>query len=121
MGLHLRFDLALLVVLIAGFATAAALGWHLLHHERAFATLLVALGLIFLGFFLVAHCVLGWLVLRPIRRMAATAERISTGDFSEPEFDAAGADEIGVLGQSFNRMRRSLEKAIHMIGVESRW
>jgi HAMP domain-containing protein len=40
---------------------------------------------------------------------------VSTGDFDVPEFPAQGGDEIGVLANSFNRMRRSLQKAIKLI------
>jgi len=46
--------------------------------------------------------------------MSASADKISTGDFNVPEFQA-GKDEIGVLGTSFNRMRRSLAKALKLI------
>ena len=41
--------------------------------------------------------------------------RISTGDFDVPEFGGKGKDEIGMLGTSFNRMRRSLQKAMKML------
>ena len=44
------------------------------------------------------------------------ADKISTGDFDVPEFKEKGGDEVAVLGSSFNRMRRSLEKAMQMIG-----
>jgi protein-histidine pros-kinase len=50
----------------------------------------------------------------PISRMSASADKISTGDFDVAEFQA-GKDEIGVLGTSFNRMRRSLQKAMKLI------
>jgi protein-histidine pros-kinase len=32
-----------------------------------------------------------------------------------PEFPSRGKDEISVLGTSFNRMRRSLQKALKLI------
>jgi protein-histidine pros-kinase len=32
-----------------------------------------------------------------------------------PESSDAGRDEIALLGTSFNRRRRSLEKAMHML------
>jgi protein-histidine pros-kinase len=40
---------------------------------------------------------------------------VSTGDFSRAELPAQGKDEISVLAASFNRMRRSLQKAMQMI------
>jgi protein-histidine pros-kinase len=58
---------------------------------------------------------LSLLVVRPIHHLAAAADKISTGDFSEPEFSEVGRDEMSVLSNSFNRMRRSLEKAMQMI------
>jgi len=59
---------------------------------------------------------LSWLIVRPIRKMSEAADKISTGNFAEPEFKEKGGDEVAVLGSSFNRMRRSLEKAMQMIG-----
>lgn len=90
------------------------------HAEAAFTTFMGSLAAVFAVFFLVLNLMLGWMILRPIRTLASAADRISIGDFGEPEFATARRDEIGVLGNSFNRMRRSLEKAMQMIGVESR-
>ena len=42
-------------------------------------------------------------------------DKISTGDFDVPEFRDSGKDEVAVLGGAFNRMRRSLDKAMKMI------
>jgi protein-histidine pros-kinase len=64
--------------------------------------------------FIVLNIMLSIMIIRPISRMAASADKISTGDFNVPEFHA-GKDEIGVLGTSFNRMRRSLQKALKLI------
>jgi HAMP domain-containing protein len=47
--------------------------------------------------------------------MSAAADKVSTGDFDQPEFPEKGSDEVAVLASSFNRMRRSLEKAMQMI------
>ena len=69
----------------------------------------------FAAVFLVINVLLSLLIVRPIRRMSAAADLISTGDFSQPEFDGQGRDEVAVLSKSFNRMRRSLEKAMQMI------
>jgi signal transduction histidine kinase len=44
----------------------------------------------------------------PISRLAAAARRIAAGNYAE-RVTAAGPDEIGVLGQSFNVMAGSLE------------
>ena len=84
--------------------------------ERAFTTFMGSLAAVFVSVFVVLNVMLSWLIIRPIRRMSEAADKISTGDFQAPEFHEKGRDEIRVLGSSFNRMRRSLEKAMQMIG-----
>jgi len=37
------------------------------------------------------------------------------GDASPPEYEHPGADEVGSLSRSFNRMRRSLDSAMKML------
>ena len=90
----------------------------LAHAERTFAAFLVVLGVVFLLTFLALNLMLGALILRPVRRMSLAADRVSTGDFAEPEFTERGTDELAVLRSSFNRMRRSLEKAMQMIHAD---
>lgn len=88
------------------------------HADRTFITFMASLGGIFLGVFLALNLMLGWLIIRPVRRLSQAADRISTGDFTEPEFAEGGRDEVSMLGASFNRMRRSLEKAMQMIHAD---
>jgi methyl-accepting chemotaxis protein len=84
--------------------------------DRAFTTFMGSLAAVFVAVFIVLNIMLSWLIVRPIRRMSQSADKISTGEFGEPEFNEKGGDEVAVLGSSFNRMRRSLEKAMQMIG-----
>jgi methyl-accepting chemotaxis protein len=86
--------------------------------DRAFTTFMASLAGVFLVVFVVLNVMLSWLIVRPIRRMSEDADKISTGDFGVPEFKDKGRDEVAVLGSSFNRMRRSLEKAMQMIGAD---
>jgi HAMP domain-containing protein len=86
--------------------------------ERAFTTFMGSLAAVFVAVFIVLNIMLSWLIVRPIRKMSESADKISTGDFDEPEFNEKGKDEVAVLGSSFNRMRRSLEKAMQMIGEQ---
>ena len=88
--------------------------------DRVFTTFMGSLAGVFLALFLAVHLALRWLVLRPLRRMSQAAERVSTGDFTEPEFAGRGHDEIALLGQSFDRMRRSLAKAMDMLQAPAR-
>ena len=84
--------------------------------DRAFKTFMISLAAVFAVVFVVLNVMLSWLIVRPIRQMAQAADKVSTGDFNVPEFSDRGRDEVSVLGASFNRMRRSLEKAMQMIG-----
>ena len=80
----------------------------------AFMVFMGSLAAIFALTFIVLNVMLSMMILKPITRMSAAADRISQGDFDVPEF-GRGADEIGTLGTSFNRMRRSLQKALKLI------
>lgn len=83
--------------------------------DRALKTFMISLAGVFAVVFVVLNLMLSWLIVRPIRNMALSANKISTGDFDVPEFKAGGKDEVAVLGSAFNRMRRSLDKAMKMI------
>ena len=83
--------------------------------HRAFTTFMASLFAVFAMLFIVLNLMLNWMIVRPITRMARAADAVSTGDFEIPEFSERGTKEIAVLGVSFNRMRRSLEKAMRMI------
>ncbi|HEX2830714.1 MAG TPA: DUF3365 domain-containing protein [Burkholderiales bacterium] len=83
--------------------------------NRAFVTFMGSLAAVFLFVFIALNVMLNSMIVRPIRDMARAADEVSTGNFDLPEFQAKAQDEIGVLGASFNRMRRSLEKAMKML------
>ena len=83
--------------------------------NRAFYTFMLSLSAVFLTLFIILNVMMSLLIVRPIRRMSAAADKISTGDLDIAEFGESGKDEISLLGKSFNRMRRSLVKALDMI------
>ena len=83
--------------------------------HRAFMTFMTSLFAIFVLVFVALNLMLSWLIVRPIQTMANVADAVSTGDFDKAEFAEKGKDEIAVLGASFNRMRRSLQKAMQLI------
>ncbi|WP_233840477.1 DUF3365 domain-containing protein [Dyella sp. 2HG41-7] len=56
------------------------------------------------------------LVIRPVRRIAQIADQISLGDHSAAEFPRGGGAEMAALSAAFNRMRKSLDKALRMLG-----
>ena len=68
--------------------------------------------------FVSVNILLSVVVVRPIERMAKTAEAISLGEINTPEYHYSGSDQIGRLAASFNRMHRSLVEAFRMMGEE---
>ncbi|MEO0819411.1 MAG: DUF3365 domain-containing protein [Pseudomonadota bacterium] len=87
--------------------------------ERAnhtFAIVMSALAGIFVVVFLLLNILLSISVIRPVRRLTDLAGEVSMGNLDAPEMEAKGSGEIASLAQSFNRMRRSLENAMRMIG-----
>ena len=83
--------------------------------NRAFYTFMASLTGVFVALFVILNLMLSVMIVWPITRMSDAADRISTGDLEIPEFAESGRDEVSLLARSFNRMRRSLEKAISLI------
>ena len=83
--------------------------------DQAFRAFMTSLVLVFLVAFAVLNVALSTLIIRPIVRMARSADQVSVGSFDVPEFSEDGRDEISVLATSFNRMRRSLQKAMKLL------
>lgn len=76
----------------------------------------------FIGFllllFVAVNLLLHFVVIRPIERMAKTAEAVSMGKIDTPEYRHGGSDQVGRLAASFNRMHRSLGEAFRMLGQD---
>ncbi len=83
--------------------------------NRAFYTFMASLAGVFAVLFVILNLMLSLLIVRPITIMAAAADKISVGQIDIPELPEEGRDEVSLLARSFNRMRRSLEKAISLI------
>jgi protein-histidine pros-kinase len=83
--------------------------------QRAFLAFMGSLAAVFGLVFVVLNVMLSRMIVQPISRMSRAADDVSTGNFDIPEFAETGRDEIAVLGRAFNRMRRSLQKALSMI------
>jgi protein-histidine pros-kinase len=83
--------------------------------NKAFVTLVLSLAGVFLASLVLLDVVLLLTVVRPLRNLSAMADQISVGKMDMPELPASGKDEIAVLAGSFNRMRRSLERALKML------
>jgi len=87
--------------------------------SAAFRVFLTALTAVFIALLVVVNLVLYFLVVRPVRRMAQIADQLSVGDTSASEFPASGGAEIAALGRAFNRMRKSLDKALKLLEGQS--
>ena len=86
--------------------------------QQADRQLMVVVGVLAGVFLLIGaalNLMLYRLVIRPVRTLAGIADRVSLGEFEAPEFAVNSKDEIGVLSDSFNRMRTSLAHAMKML------
>jgi len=83
--------------------------------DLAFRRLMVNLAAIFLVTLLAIDLSLYLIVVRPVRRLAGMADRISRGEMDLKELPVKGRDEIAGLTQSFNRMFVSLVKAFRLL------
>lgn len=83
--------------------------------QRAFYTFMGSLVAVFALVFVALNVMLNWMIVRPVAQLSRAADQVSTGNFEIPEFPERGQDEIALLGRAFNRMRRSLQKAMQMI------
>ncbi|MDL2354040.1 MAG: DUF3365 domain-containing protein [Pseudomonadota bacterium] len=70
----------------------------------------------FAGILALVNLVLYSLLLKPMRKITRIADAVSAGRLDAEPFDIRGDDEIAVLGNAFNRMRRSVEKAMALLG-----
>jgi HAMP domain-containing protein len=84
--------------------------------NKAFATFMVSLTAVFAFIFVALNVMLWYMVIRPVTRLSRLADQLSQGDNMEvADFKATSRDEIGVLAQSFNRMKKSLAEAMKML------
>lgn len=81
-----------------------------------FGGVLLWLAIVFLVVMLLLNLLLQFVIIRPVRGIAASANEVSLGNMDAPECHVRGNDEIASLAESFNRMRRSLANALKMLG-----
>ncbi|HEY4143870.1 Tll0287-like domain-containing protein [Pinirhizobacter sp.] len=77
---------------------------------------LIAIAAMLAGVWLVINASLYVLVIRPVRRIARIADQVSLGDTAAADFPSGGGPEVAALSTAFNRMRKSLDKALRMLG-----
>jgi methyl-accepting chemotaxis protein len=83
--------------------------------QLAFIKFMGMLAAIFLTMIILLNVMLRRIILKPVIQIAAQANDISMGNMQATEFNESGKDELSTLAVSFNRMRRSLQKAMRML------
>lgn len=83
--------------------------------QLAFVVFMGLLIVMFATFIIVLNAMLKRIVIRPATTMSDLADEVSKGNLNVAAFDVEGKDEMATLAGSFNRMRRSLEKAMRML------
>ncbi len=83
--------------------------------DKAWWTVMAMLTGVFVVIGLTLNLMLWKLVIQPVTRLSALADRVSMGEMEAPEFSAPAKDEIGVLSDSFSRMRKSLQHAMKLL------
>jgi HAMP domain-containing protein len=86
--------------------------------DDAFRTLLMTLVVVFAFILVVLNVLLQIVVIGPVKKLSALAERVSHGETNVEDLQLRGKDEVAILGESFNRMRISLAKAMNMLEGE---
>ena len=83
--------------------------------ERSFTVFLGSLVAVFVAMGVLLNLMIWMVVVRPVTRLSELADKVSQGALDAPEFDRSSKDEIGVLAQSFTRMRASVVQAMKML------
>lgn len=83
--------------------------------QQSFRLFVGSLFGVFLALAVALNAMIWWVVVRPVTRLSALADRVSQGDLDAPAFRTGSRDEIGVLADSFARMRASVTQAMKML------
>ncbi|HXF28203.1 MAG TPA: DUF3365 domain-containing protein [Bryobacteraceae bacterium] len=83
--------------------------------NKAFYTVLIYIGVLSLLTLIIFDLAVVMIVIRPVQKLSATADKVSKGDLDVPEIPVRGKDEIADLTASFNRMYLSLVKALRLL------
>ncbi len=86
--------------------------------DRALKTLLAYLIAVAVVTLLILDAVLIVTVIRPVSKLSRMADGISQGRIEVEDLPIKGRDEISILASSFNRMQRSLARAMKMLESE---
>jgi protein-histidine pros-kinase len=83
--------------------------------QAAYRTFMLSLTGVFVFIGIALNLMLLAMVIRPVTLLSRLADQVSLGNTDVPDFHARSNDEIGVLVDSFNRMKKSVVQAIKML------
>jgi HAMP domain-containing protein len=83
--------------------------------DRALSALLFSLVAVFVLTLLVLNVAIYLFVIRPVVALTQMADAVSRGKTDIQDLPVKGSDEIGQMAAAFNRMHRSLAKALKML------
>lgn len=83
--------------------------------DETFQVFMASLIGVFILVGLLLNLLLHLIVIRPVKKLADNANRVSMGALDAAELEVKGKDEISSLAQSFNRMHRSLANAVKLL------
>ena len=83
--------------------------------QAAYRTFMLSLTGVFVFIGIALNLMLFATVIRPVTRLSRLADQVSLGNMDVPDFHARAKDEIGVLADSFNRMKKSVVQAMKML------
>jgi HAMP domain-containing protein len=81
----------------------------------AYRTFMLSLTSVFVFIGIALNLMLYVMVIRPVSKLSKLADQVSLGNMEVPDFRTRARDEIGVLVESFNRMKKSLVQAMKML------
>jgi protein-histidine pros-kinase len=83
--------------------------------DHTFGVFMASLAAVFVLIGVTLNLMLWKMVIQPVTRLSAVADRVSLGELDAPDFRSGARDEIGVLADSFGRMKTSLARAMKML------
>lgn len=86
--------------------------------DRALTEIVIELAALAVVCLVLFDLLLIFTVIRPVAKLAKTADEVSKGRIEVEQLPVRGKDEISNLAASFNRMLRSLQQAMKLLSAE---
>jgi protein-histidine pros-kinase len=88
--------------------------------RRLFSGVTLIIVVVLIALLAIINVTVYWGVVHPLRQMTRQADEVSLGRGGGTAFASQRNDEIGALAVAFERMRKSLDKAMKLIGGPTR-